>query len=150
MIRKVFLTLILLLFSFSSVATNAENAKNVKNELVIEDAWIRLGPPIVKTYAGYFSIINLSKNKSLRMIGLESAMFEKVEMHNTSIIDGMMRMERLQYVDLRPGIKVQFSMSGKHLMMTNKKKPIKEGDVIPVKLMFNDDQFMNISMKVRR
>ncbi len=147
MIRKNFLALVFLLFSFSSVTANASN---LENELVIEDAWIRLGPPIVKAVAGYFSITNRSANKSLRMLGIESAMFEKVEMHNTSIIDGMMRMEHLQYVDLRPGIKIQFSMSGKHLMMINKKKPIKEGDVIPVKLIFNDDQFMHINMQVRR
>ncbi len=145
MTKKILLTLVLFwVFVFPVAATS------VKNDLMIDDAWIRLGPSIVKVYAGYFTIINKSPNESFQLLGVESDLFEKVEMHNTSIIDGMMRMEHLRHVDIPPNAKVEFSTSGKHLMMINKKKPIQEGDVIPVTLLFSHNQSVDISMPVRR
>ena len=137
-------TLVVLAFVFPSASAD------VKSDLVVEDAWVRLGPSIVKVHAGYFSIINQSSDKSFRLVGVKSDLFEKVEMHNTSLVDGMMRMEHLHYVDIQAGKKIQFSTSGKHLMLINKRKPIKEGDLIPVTLILNDDQFIDVEMKVKR
>ncbi len=84
--------------------------------LVISDARIQaplLGKSIT---SGYFDITNHS-NVDDAIIGIESPIAERVEMHLSEDVNGIMKMRRQVAIDLKAGETITFKPGGYHLML---------------------------------
>ena len=99
-------------------------------ELVVRDAWIRSGPPGAPL-AGYATFENAGK-EPLRIAGAESAAFERVELHEMRMADGMMRMRKLAGLDVAPGSPVAFEPGGDHLMLHGAQAALAPGDAVEI------------------
>lgn len=95
-----------------SLSAAAEQQKNIE----FENAWVRAMPPFQTTTAGYLTLTNRGES-AIAIVGASSSVAEKVELHNTRMIDGLMRMERLEALAVAPGERVEFAPGGMHLMM---------------------------------
>lgn len=105
-------------------------------KLGIEDAWIRVGPPGVDMLAGYATLKN-SGDAPVSILTIQSDSFRGGSLHETSIDNGVSRMRRLT-LELAPGAEVKLAPGGKHLMLTQPRKPITAGERLEIVFLLND------------
>lgn len=116
-------------------------------EVQVVDAWSRPTPPGIDVGVAYFTIRNTGKND--RLLRVSSPVAKSAELHVSAVKDSVMRMEGLGSVEVATGASVAFEPSGKHVMLTGLKKPLKEGDVFPLTLTFANAGQVQTSVRVR-
>lgn len=82
----------------------------------VSDAWVRSVPPAARMTAGYLDVHNPGP-EALVIVGVESPMFDSIEMHSTDVVDGVSRMRHQQTVQVPAGATVRFEPGGLHLML---------------------------------
>ena len=135
--RRLIITCVLSLLSLGSLA-----------ETRLADGWIKQLPPSVPMRAGYFTINNNGTSAD-RLLSASSPAFNKIEMHETRMADGMMSMNQLMDVPVDAGVTVEFKPGGLHLMLMGIKQPLEVGDKVPVTLTFESGE-QTIELEVRK
>ena len=102
-----------------------------------DDAWVRIAPPGVRIHSGYFEFQNPSA-AHLRIVGASSPAYERVELHQSKVVDGIASMEPLNWVAVPSGGSVSFQPGGKHLMLINPKQSITRGQKIEIELKLSN------------
>ena len=136
--------ILLLLALLLSVPVHADEAP-----LESRDAWIREAPPGRTMTAGYVTFVNPGP-ESVTLVAasaLEGA--EKVELHTSERSDGMMRMRRLETVEVPAGGEVAFAPGGHHLMLFGTDAP-RTGAVLELEFETADGSRFGASFPVRR
>jgi len=113
------------------------------------DGWIKQLPPVVPMRAGYMIIKNDSK-QPMEVISLTSDAFETVEMHETKMEDGMMKMIELETIPLSAQSSVELKPGGKHLMLITPIQPLQIGDIVEVIATFRNDSTQSFELKVKK
>lgn len=104
--------------------------------LKIGHPWSRATPPAAKVGAGYLSIENTGTSPD-RLVGGSSEAAGRLEIHETSLSDGIMRMrEKTGGLPIAPGETVALKPGGLHLMLVDLKAPLKKGDKVRATLVF--------------
>ena len=116
-------------------------------ELEISEARIKNLPPTVPVRAGYMTIHN-SSQMAVSIVAIRSEAFASVEIHRSTMQDGMMRMDRVENLEIDPGASQQLAPGGLHLMMMQPVKPIQPGDEIEIILQLDDGSEQQLMMKV--
>ena len=109
------------------------------DELVVSAAWIRSAPPSAKVMAGYLTASNPHK-QSILLQGAQSDAFSSVEIHKTSVQDGVARMQRLDLIEVKVGQTQSRAPGGAHLMLFNPKRPLKTGDTVDLALKLCEEK----------
>ncbi len=117
-------------------------------ELEISDAWIKQLPPAVPVRAGYLTIHNPT-SAAQRIVGVSSESFASVEIHESLMQGGMMRMEQQEELVIEAGATIRFEPGGLHLMMMGPRQPTTAGEIHRVVLEFGDASTQQIDMTVR-
>lgn len=104
------------------------------NTVRVERAWLR--PPLghAQVTAGYATLIN--EGAADRLIAVSSDIAETTEMHTSGMEDGVMRMRRLEAIDLPTGETVNFAPGGLHLMFIGTTRQISPGDTVSATFTF--------------
>ncbi len=110
-------------------AAKAEPVEHVK----ITGAWIRTTAPGASTAAVY---MKMESDVPLRLIQAESDAAKSAEVHEMKMVDGVMQMRPIVPLEVAAGKVVTFKPGGYHIMLLDIKKPIKDGDLVPVMLTF--------------
>jgi copper(I)-binding protein len=84
--------------------------------LVIKDAWVRALPPTQNVTSAYLSVTNPG-SAPVTITGGTADLAGEVQIHTTRDVDGYMRMERLQQIELPPGGSARLEPGGVHLML---------------------------------
>ncbi len=79
---------------------------------------VRVTPPRTEggMSAGYFTLKNHT-GETITITGVSSPQFERVDMHETRIEDGVSRMRPIDVLTIPPGGEVRLEPGGKHLML---------------------------------
>jgi len=125
------------------------SAPGSAESLQITEAWIKNLPMVVPMRAGYMNITNSGSSK-IAIESLASESFEKIEIHQSIEIDGMMSMQPIPGLAVLPGESIQLEPGGYHLMMMNPLQDLKLGDKIIVTLRFDNQTTQTIIMIVRK
>ena len=145
--RNVLLPIILLMIVVSSVFANvslaSENAK-----LVVENGYARESIPGTSISSAYMTIKNLSA-KNIRLIGAASAVSDRIEIHQHTMSDGLMRMRQRDYVEISAQNNTVFQPSGFHLMIFDLKQPLKAKENIIITLSFDDQSSIDVNYTVQ-
>ncbi|MBA6223445.1 copper chaperone PCu(A)C [Colwellia sp. MB02u-18] len=145
--RNVLLPIILLMIVVSSVFANvslaSENAK-----LVVENGYARESIPGTSISSAYMTIKNLSA-KNIRLIGAASAVSDRIEIHQHTMSDGLMRMRQRDYVEISAQNSTVFQPSGFHLMIFDLKQPLKAKENIIITLSFDDQSSRDVNYTVQ-
>ncbi|MBA6295317.1 copper chaperone PCu(A)C [Colwellia sp. MB02u-9] len=145
--RNVLLPIILLMIVVSSVFANvslaSENAK-----LVVENGYARESIPGTSISSAYMTIKNLSA-KNIRLIGAASAVSDRIEIHQHTMSDGLMRMRQRDYVEISAQNSTVFQPSGFHLMIFDLKQPLKAKENIIITLSFDDQSSIDVNYTVQ-
>ena len=103
----------------------------------IVEPWTRATPPGAGVGAGYMTIANGTATP-VRLLGGETEVAEKVEVHAMSMDGGVMRMRPLaEGLDVPAGGEVALKPSGMHLMLIGLKRPLVEGETVAMTLLFD-------------
>ena len=115
----------------------------------ISNPWARPTIAASTTSAGYVTIRN-SGAKADRLLAAKTEFAQSVEIH-THIMDGdIARMRRVEAVDVPAGQTVAFNPGGLHLMVLGLKQPLKEGESLPLTLVFETAGEIKVTAAVRK
>ncbi len=122
---------------FAALQPVTARADDVKaGDLVISQPWSRATPTGAKVASGYLTIANKGTTPD-RLLGGSSDAAAKVDVHEMASNGGVMTMRALDDgLALPPGATVTLAPGGYHLMLNDLKKPLKQGDGMPVTLKF--------------
>lgn len=123
-----------LLASLFAAPVQAQEVK--AGDLVISQAWSRATPGGAKIAGGYLTIDNKGSAPD-RLVSVAGDVAGKVEIHEMAMNNGVMTMRPLDKgLPIEPGKTVKLAPGGYHLMLMDLKKPLKQGDKVPVTLKF--------------
>jgi periplasmic copper chaperone A len=105
------------------------------NQIVVEKAWARATPTLAVTGGGYLTVTNQGPEED-RLLGVTSPLAEKIQFHAMAIDNGVAKMIQLSAIELHPGVPVVFKPGGIHMMLLGLKRQLKEGETVPLTLMF--------------
>ena len=98
------------------------------------------------TGVGYVVLVN--KGPADALVGAESPLARKVELHNADMSGGVMRMKPEARVALPAGGQATFAPGGRHLMFMGLKKSLKQGDRVPATLHFASGAHLKVDFLV--
>ena len=112
-------------------------AAGMADGVAIEDAYVRQMPPAAPNSAAFLTVINTTATP-IRLTGARSEVANTVELHD-HIRDGdILRMRRIDGVDIPAGSRAALAPGGKHVMLIGLKQPLKAGAMVPLLLQFSD------------
>lgn len=117
-------------------------------DLIIEETWVRMPPPVAETAAAYMKLSNQG-DTPIVIESIQSDAVEKVEFHHMSMDNGMMHMAEMKKVSLNAGESLVFQAGSDHLMMIGLKKVLKAGDIVSFQLKTKDGSEYSIQAEVR-
>ena len=107
-------------------ATSASAQQFVAGEIVIDHPWARATPKGASVGAGYMDVRNNGRAAdALTSIVADAA--GAVEMHETKMDGGVMRMDAISSLAIPPGGAIAFKPGARHLMFVDLKAPLKKG-----------------------
>jgi copper(I)-binding protein len=116
-------------------------------DIQVKDAWIRWLPANVPG-GGYMTLVNTGPAARV-LIGASSPDYGEISMHQTRVRNGVNAMTRVESVELKPLVPVQFAEGGYHLMLLQPKRPLKPGDRVPITLHFAQGPSVEVPFEVR-
>jgi periplasmic copper chaperone A len=122
------------LSAWLSVPVQAEDAG--AGGLKITAPWARATPKGATIGGGYVKITNTG-NASDRLVGGSTDIARRVELHEMSTDNGVMKMRPLtEGIEIKPGQVVEFNPGGYHIMFVGLKKPLTQGEHLKATLQF--------------
>lgn len=116
-------------------------------KLLVRDAWIQEMPPSTRFTAAHMVIENLSA-KGTALIGARAGIAAAVELHRAEMDKGMMRMRKLDRIELPIG---KTDLTGElHLMLIDLKAPLKAGDQVALTLEFQTGANRTVMVPVKK
>lgn len=103
--------------------------------IATSDAWIREAPPGAEHLAAYLVIEN-NQSSPITLTGVSSDSFGAVQIHRTTMHDGVARMRTIGELAIGPGRSQSLSPGGTHLMLMNPKENFVAGDFVHLLLHF--------------
>jgi len=117
--------------------------------LVIEQPWSRATPNGAKVGGGYVRITNTGATPD-RLVGGSFAASGRVELHDMSVSDGIMRMKPVDGgIPIAPGATIELKPGGSHAMFLDLRRPLREGDRVDGTLVFEKAGSVPITYAVR-
>ncbi|TAJ22258.1 MAG: copper chaperone PCu(A)C [Rugosibacter sp.] len=116
-------------------------------EVTVQNPWIRPSVPQQKVTGAFMSITSTT---DARLVGITSPVAERVEIHEMTMENDVMKMRALSSLPLVAGKAVKLAPGGSyHIMLFDLHQQIKAGDTIPLTLTIEDDQKRQSSIKVK-
>lgn len=104
-------------------------------ELEVSGAFLRASPKVANAGAGFLTIKNPNAEADT-LVGAEADVSRTVELH-THIKDGdVMRMRQVESIPVPAGGVAELKPGADHIMFIDLKKPLAEGQKVPVTLVF--------------
>ena len=115
----------------------------------VEKPWVREAPPHAETSAAYLTIQNNSAQEQT-LLDISSPQFQKAEIHSTQLADGQVRMQQQDKVTIAPHGDLEFKPGAYHLMLIHPLHPLKEGDMVELRLQFNEVPRLTVQAPIRK
>lgn len=113
--------------------------------LRVVDAWIPPPPP-GSPAAGYLVIDNGSDREHV-LVAATSGAADRVELHRSREVDGVMRMEAVPTLPIPAGERVRLEPRGLHLMLLGP-RPLSPGDRVTIALRFAEGLELEVEARV--
>ncbi len=130
--KRIFALFLLLAFPFGAPAV----AHDIEHGGIVIDHPI-MHPPLgnPSMTVGYMSLLNKGHHDD-RLVGVQSDIADRIELHTHKMDGDIMRMRKVDGVDIPAGGKAVFEPGGLHLMIFGLKERLITGDEIEVELEF--------------
>jgi copper(I)-binding protein len=103
--------------------------------VTVSNPWARATPGGAKVGAAYLEL-SAAQGAADKLIAARSPVSGVVELHTHTHVDGVMKMRRIDNISIEAGKAVTLKPGGLHIMLTELKQPLKEGETIDLTLVF--------------
>ena len=117
--------------------------------VTIAEPWSRALPPNAPNGAAYFRVENRG-DESDRIVSARTDVAESVEIHTHEMNGGMMKMRRVESVEVPAGGEARFKPHGLHLMLFGLKEPLEDGASYALTVVFEKAGELDVSVDVKR
>lgn len=131
-----------------SVVAQASDGHAMAKGVMAHGAWVRLVPPVAKNSAAYMELQNTG-DEVLQVESASSPVADVVEVHQTTMVDGVMRMAEVKGLQVPVDGKVQLKPGGYHIMLIKLKSSLKQDQVVPLTLKFTTGQELTVNARVK-
>jgi copper(I)-binding protein len=145
---KIFQLSFISLFLLMSFYCNSVLA-NASNDISIEHAYIRAVPPGQDNSAAFMQLIN-SSDKKQTIVNARSNIAEVVELHTHIHADGMMKMRRIEKIDIPAMGNTTLQPGGLHIMLIKLHHDLKIGQEVLLTIEFSDGSTKTINVPVQK
>jgi copper(I)-binding protein len=111
----------------------------------VEAPWVRATVP---GQAASGAFMRLTSTAPVKLVAASSPVADATEVHEMSMADNVMRMRQVPAVELPAGKPVDLAPGGYHIMFMKLHAQLKDGDVVPLVLTFEDAQGKRTDVKV--
>jgi copper(I)-binding protein len=135
------ITAALLALSIPALSLEANAA-----EIQITQPWTRATPPAAKVGGGYLTLTNKGTVIDT-LLGASSEIADRVEVHKMEMVDGIMKMRPVpEGLEIPAGQTAELAPGGYHLMLMGLKRPITQGERIPLTLKFEKSNPVDVEL----
>ena len=141
--RKLFFAALVIVFGIGVLQAQSPGT------IVVEKPFSRATPGGAQVGAGYMTITNKGATAD-RLVSASSPAAGKVQIHEMSMQDNVMKMRELaDGLPVGAGKTVALAPGGHHLMIMGLKSPLKAGDKVPVTLIFEKAGKVEVTLDVQ-
>ena len=101
-------------------------------QVTVKEAWVRATVPQQKVTGAF---MQLTSAVDARLVAVRSPLAGSAEVHETRLVDNMMRMRPVEAVALPAGKTIEFKQGGYHIMLLDLKSPLEAGAQVPLTLL---------------
>lgn len=116
-----------------TLATPCVAETATKPKVTITNAWARAMPAGATVGAAYLAI---TTDATDRLIAIETPVAGRAELHTHEMADGIIKMRRVDSLEVKPGETSKMAPGGNHLMLFDMKQPLAAGSTVPLTLTF--------------
>jgi len=113
----------------------------------LRDAYAHATSTAQPVGAGFVTIGN--SGPADRLLGIACACSQSAELHSMAMEGGVMKMRKLEAIDIPAKGKVALEPGGLHLMLIGLKAPLAEGQEVPLELRFDKAGVVKTVLKVK-
>lgn len=131
-----------LMLSLGAIAGAADS-------VTVQDPYVRLAPPNAPA-TGAFMVIRNGGDKDVKVVKASNPASKVTELHTHLNEGGVMKMRPVPAIDVKAKGEAVLKPGGLHVMLIDLKAPMKEGDIVPITLSFDDGSSKQVDAKVVR
>lgn len=117
------------------------------DQLSVETPWALSLPAVSKNGAAYLVLQNHAPEAE-ELIGGETSIAERVELHRHIMQDGLMKMQRVEAIGISGNGSINFEPGGNHLMLMGLRQPLDAGLEFSLTLRFRHVAELSIMVRV--
>ena len=129
-----------LLLSAGALAGSAD-------QVTVDNPYVRLAPPNAPA-TGAFMVIRNNGDKDVKVVKADNPLSRATELHTHINDGGVMKMRPVPAIDIKAKGEAVLKPGGLHVMLIDLKAPMKEGDLVPVTLTFDDGSSKQVDARV--
>lgn len=122
-------------------------AAGAAEEVRVDGAYVRAVPPGLPNSAAFMTLRN-GGVQTHTLVGAQSPVAETLELHTHHMEGGMMKMRRVDRIEVPAGGSVALEPGGLHLMLIGLKGNLKPDQVIELTLKFQDQTTQKLQVPV--
>lgn len=116
-------------------------------EFTITGAWVRNPPPGRDVTAGFLTLA--AEGAPARLVDARSNAAARLEIHTMAMEDDVMRMRRVEGLDISEGGAITLAPGGDHLMLFEIDRDVLAAGEVMIELVFDNGQTVNQVFEVR-
>lgn len=117
-------------------------------DISVGDPYVRLVPPGMTSTAAFMTVHNGGSGER-KLLRVESAVAASVELHRHVNDNGVMRMRPVEAIAIAAGGDAELRPGGYHVMLIGLKQALREGEKVPLTLVFDDGSRESVGAVVR-
>ncbi|MES9970245.1 MAG: copper chaperone PCu(A)C [Candidatus Thiodiazotropha sp.] len=124
-------------------------AGSVADGIMVEDPYVRAVPPGQPNSAS-FMVLHNKGEKGSALMSASTPAADVVELHTHTMEEGMMRMRKVEKIDLPAGEMVKLQPGGLHVMLIGLKQKLVPDEKLTLTLTFEDGSSLQVDAPVRK
>ena len=120
----------------------------VAGEVEVSHQYMRELIPGTTVTSSYMEITN-HHNVEIVLVGAKGTFSEKIELHEHTMVNGMMRMGQVENITIPANSSVMLEPAGLHIMAFDIKSPLKHGQSVELTLLFEEHPPITFDLPVK-
>ena len=113
----------------------------------LDSAWVPEPPAVARNAVAYLALTAGEQDDVL--LAVSTPVAEVVEVHETSLADGVLRMRPVSRLPVKAKQRIEFAPGGLHLMLINLKQPLRYEGKVALSLRFEKAGVITTEAEVR-
>jgi copper(I)-binding protein len=135
--------------AFTLLAALAWSSAFAAGHIMVDDPYVRAVPPGQPNSAAFMTIMNHG-DSPVALVSASSNAAKVVELHTHVHEDGMMKMRRIDKIDVPAGGSTALEPGGLHVMLIDLTQELKPEDKVAITLEFSDGSSQELEAPVRK